>query len=115
MVADAQPLSDALRILQDQYQSTSRLFASWGDYDRSQFFRNCRTYDLKYPFGPTHLNVKNLFSAALGLTAELEMDTACQRMGVTLEGSHHRGVDDAWNTAQLLCLLLKRMRRASLT
>jgi inhibitor of KinA sporulation pathway (predicted exonuclease) len=28
-----------------------------------------------------------------------------------MEGTHHRGVDDAWNIAQLFCLLYKRMRR----
>ena len=76
--------------------------------------RNCRTYDLKYPFGPTHLNIKNLFSVALGLPRELGIDAACERLGVTMEGSHHRGVDDAWNIARIFCLLLKRMRRATM-
>jgi inhibitor of KinA sporulation pathway (predicted exonuclease) len=31
-----------------------------------------------------------------------------------MEGSHHRGVDDAWNIARILCLLLKRVRRVAL-
>jgi inhibitor of KinA sporulation pathway (predicted exonuclease) len=114
MVANAAPLPDALQILREQYRSDERLFASWGDYDRDQFMRNCRTYDLKYPFGPTHLNVKTLFSAALGLPCELDLDAACARWGVTMEGTHHRGVDDAWNIARIFCLLLKRIRRAML-
>ncbi len=114
MVAQAAPLADALEILRDQYRSDERLFASWGDYDRNQFMRNCRTYDLKYPFGPTHLNIKTLFSAAFGLTCELDLDTACARLGITMEGTHHRGVDDAWNVARILALLLKRVRRATL-
>jgi inhibitor of KinA sporulation pathway (predicted exonuclease) len=114
MVAQAAPLPEALQILRDQYRSDERLFASWGDYDRNQFMRNCRTYNLKYPFGPTHLNVKTLFSAAFGLAGELDIDAACGRLGVTMEGTHHRGVDDAWNVARILCLLLKRIRRATL-
>ena len=114
MVAGAAPLSEALRILRDQYRSADRLFASWGDYDRSQFMRNCRTYDLKYPFGPTHLNIKTLFSVALGLPRELGIDEACHRLGLSMEGRHHRGVDDAWNIARIFCLLLKRTRRAGL-
>jgi inhibitor of KinA sporulation pathway (predicted exonuclease) len=113
MVAQAATLPEALRILRDQFRSDERLFASWGDYDRNQFMRNCRTYDLKYPFGPTHLNVKNLFPSAFGLSCELGIDAACARLGVTMEGTHHRGVDDAWNIARILCLLLKRIRRAS--
>ena len=114
MVAQAAPLAEALKILTSQYRADERLFASWGDYDRNQFMRNCHTYDLKYPFGPTHLNVKNLFSTALGLSHELGIDAACARLGVTMEGSHHRGVDDAWNIARIFCLLLKRMRRAAM-
>jgi inhibitor of KinA sporulation pathway (predicted exonuclease) len=50
----------------------------------------------------------------LGLRTELGIDAACTRLGLTLEGAHHRGGDDAWNIAQLLCLLLKRLRRAGL-
>lgn len=114
MLYDAPPLAEAVRVLRDEYRADQRLFASWGDYDRDQFRRNCNTFDLKYPFGPTHLNVKNLFSLALGLSSELGIDAACNRMGLTMEGTHHRGGDDAWNIAQIFCLLLKRVRRAGL-
>lgn len=112
MVTDAAPLAAAVQILRDEYRSQERLLASWGDYDRDQFRRNCHSYDLPYPFGPTHLNVKNLFSTAFGLPRELGLDDACARLGLTMEGTHHRGVDDAWNVARILCLLLKRLRRA---
>ncbi len=110
MVADAQPLSHAVGVLLSEYRTTERLFASWGDYDRSHFLKNCRSFGLKYPFGPTHLNIKNLFSIALGLPRELDLEAACLHVGLSMKGRHHRGIDDAWNTARLLCLLLKRMR-----
>jgi inhibitor of KinA sporulation pathway (predicted exonuclease) len=109
-VAGGMPLSDALSILQHDYRSRERLFASWGDYDRNQFQRNCRDYGLEYPFGPTHLNIKNLFSVVFGLPKELGIPEACEKMGIPLEGTLHRGVDDAWNIAQLFCGLLKRTR-----
>ncbi len=114
MLHDAPPLAHAVQILRDQYQAGDRLFASWGDYDRKQFQRNCQMYNIPYPFGPTHLNIKNLFSTALGLPQELGIDAACERMGLTMEGVHHRGVDDAWNAARVFCTLLKRTRRAGL-
>jgi inhibitor of KinA sporulation pathway (predicted exonuclease) len=104
-------LAEAVRILIDEYASQERLFASWGDYDRNQFQRNCRAYDLHYPFGPTHLNVKTLFAISLGLTKEVGIDDALAKYGLPLEGTHHRGVDDAWNAAHALALLLKRLRR----
>lgn len=30
--------------------------------------------------------------------------------GLTLEGTHHRGDDDAWNIAALLAVLLKKLK-----
>lgn len=112
MVDDAPPLVEAVKILGRDYDSRSRLFVSWGDYDRGQFQRNCTDYGLDYPFGPTHLNVKNLFAASLGLKRELGIDAAFEKLGLEMEGTHHRGVDDAWNIAHIFCLLLRRMREA---
>jgi inhibitor of KinA sporulation pathway (predicted exonuclease) len=112
MVADAQPLGDAIRILQQDYNPAERVFAAWGDYDRGQFQRNCELYGLEYPFGPTFLNVKNLFALALGLAKEEGEAAACERIGLPFEGTHHRGGDDAWNVGALLCWLLKRAREA---
>ncbi len=114
MVATAAPLSEAVRILRDRYRAADRLLVSWGDYDRNQFVRNCETYGLKYPFGPTHLNVKTLFSIAHGLPREMGIPAACRQVGLRMEGTHHRGVDDAWNIGRLFCLLLQRFRRAGL-
>jgi inhibitor of KinA sporulation pathway (predicted exonuclease) len=110
MVADAEPLAAALLVLTRDYDSRHRLFASWGDYDRGQFQRNCADYGLEYPFGPTHLNVKNLFAVAYGHSRELGIDSAFEKLGLEMEGTHHRGVDDAWNIAQLFCLLLRTVR-----
>jgi inhibitor of KinA sporulation pathway (predicted exonuclease) len=111
MFTTADRLKEAALILQAAYHSKERLWASWGDYDRRQFERNCREYGVAYPFGPTHLNVKNLFAVALGHHHELGLDDACEKLGIPLEGTHHRGADDAWNIAGVLCHLLKHMRK----
>ncbi|MEL6109977.1 MAG: 3'-5' exonuclease [Planctomycetota bacterium] len=107
---DAGSLADALRILKKQYASKDRLWASWGDYDRRQFERVCKDQKVGYPFGPSHLNVKSLFAAACGSNHEMGLDEAYKRLGLTMEGTHHRGDDDAWNIANILCRLLKVMR-----
>lgn len=110
MFGNAGSLSDAVRILKKEYDSKNRLWASWGDYDRRQFERVCKIEHVGYPFGPSHLNVKSLFAAAVGRGHEMGLDGAYQHLGLTLEGTHHRGDDDAWNIAAVLCELLGSMR-----
>lgn len=63
-----------------------------------------------YPFGPSHLNVKSLVAAATGVDHEMGLDGACKHLVLTMEGTHHRGDDDAWNIAGIVCRLLKAMR-----
>lgn len=64
----------------------------------------------QYPFGISHLNVKTLFAKSFGLPHEVGLDAACQRLGIEMEGTHHRGDDDAWNIADVLCRLLAANR-----
>jgi inhibitor of KinA sporulation pathway (predicted exonuclease) len=103
-------LADATKILKKQFQSQDRLWASWGDYDRRQFERVCKEFSVGYPFGISHLNVKTLFAIAHGLDQEIGVDMAYDRLGLKMEGTHHRGADDAWNIAGLLAGLLSPMR-----
>ncbi len=110
MFTDAGSLADAARTLKNDYRSKDRLWASWGDYDRRQFERVCRDQSVGYPFGPSHLNVKSLFAAAVGSGHEMGLDGAYKQLGLTMEGTHHRGDDDAWNIAGILCRLLTAMR-----
>lgn len=110
MLASAGSLADAAKVLRRKYKSAERLWASWGDYDRRQFERVCRELGVGYPFGTSHLNVKSLFAVAHGLTREIGMEGALRQLGWKLEGTHHRGGDDAWNIARVLCRLLHAMR-----
>ncbi len=99
---------DACRILEEEYKTLDRLWASYGDYDRRQFEKQCRDEGVRYPFGPSHLNVKTLFALTRGLTSEVGLPQAMALLGQTLEGTHHRGHDDAWNIAMVLGELIKR-------
>ena len=101
---------DACRILEDEYLSGQRLWASFGDYDRRQFEKQCREQGVRYPFGSSHLNVKTLFAVTRGLPSEVGLPQAMALLGLKIEGIHHRGHDDAWNIAAVLWETLKRMR-----
>lgn len=112
-LAGAGTLADAVRVLKKEFRSQDRLWASWGDYDRRQFERVCKEHNVGYPFGLTHLNAKTLFAVAHGLPHEVGVDAAFSRLGLKMEGTHHRGGDDAWNIALLLSMLLRTARGAA--
>ena len=100
---------DACKLLEDEYHSSERLWASFGDYDRRQFEKQCREMGVRYPFGPSHLNVKTLCAISIGQSSELGLPQALAMTKLPLEGTHHRGHDDAWNIAAVLWELLKKL------
>lgn len=100
----------ACSILKKEYLTEERLWASYGDYDRNKFEKQCRLYNVSYPFGPRHLNIKSLFGIFNGLPREIGLEKAMERLGLPMEGTHHRGHDDAWNTAAILAALMLRGR-----
>lgn len=77
------------------------LFCSWGAYDRGQFQQDCDHHGIAYPFGELHLNLKSEFSKALNCK-RMGMGAALKSLGMALEGTHHRAIDDARNIAKLL-------------
>lgn len=111
IVDDGMTFQAAMAILKRDYKSEDRTFVSWGDYDRKMFERNCKDYGVKYPFGPRHINLKNSFAVLNGLEAEVGLDTAINDwMSFKMTGTHHRGVDDARNIAEIFCNTLSLYR-----
>ena len=106
MVARGCSFADACRLLAGRYRIRERTWASYGDYDRRQFERQCRETGVTYPFGPTHLNVKNLFALTRALSHEVGMAEALECLQLSLQGTHHRAVDDAGNIAAILAEIL---------
>ncbi|MEU2668833.1 3'-5' exonuclease [Streptomyces sp. NPDC007164] len=94
--------AEACRLLASEHLAGIRPWASWGDYDRNQFTRQCRATGTRYPFGRRHTNAKIPFTAAHGLRKRPGMAQALEIAGLPLEGRHHSGADDAWNIAALI-------------
>lgn len=98
---------DACKYLIIKYESTKYTFASWGDYDRNQFKRQCDREKVDYPFSTTHLNIKNLFALKYKLDKEVGMIEALKLASIEHTGIHHKGLDDSINITNLLIHLLK--------
>lgn len=109
-VAGGVSFAEACALLVGKYATRERAWASWGDFDRVIFEEQCRDLGIALPFGTTHVNVKSLFALAHGLPEEMGMMDALRHAGVAHQGTHHRGHDDAWNTAGLLAGLLAPAR-----
>jgi inhibitor of KinA sporulation pathway (predicted exonuclease) len=77
------------------------IFASWGRYDRIQFERDCGLHGIANNM-PAHVNLKTMFSEKQGLKKKQGMAQALKLCGLPLEGTHHRGIDDARNIARML-------------
>ncbi|MEP0855392.1 3'-5' exonuclease [Trichocoleus sp. DQ-U1] len=100
----------ACSILKKKYLSKDRVWASYGDYDRRQFEKQCQSRHISYPFGTRHINIKTLFGIIHAMPNEIGMDMALELLNLPLEGTHHRGGDDAWNIAGILSKLILQKR-----
>src|SRR5262245_38718282 len=102
-VAGAPPFRDALEAMKQWMDGFGdALFCSWGDYDRNQFAQDCEYHRIGYPFRPGHLNLKAAFAQTSGRRKKLGIGDALRSLGMTFEGSHHRGLDDARNIARIV-------------
>lgn len=77
-------------------------WGSWGQYDANQFAQDVRYHRSITPVPMRHRNLKVEFSQRQGLRKRYGLDGAVRWAGLEFLGTHHRGVDDARNIAQLL-------------
>jgi inhibitor of KinA sporulation pathway (predicted exonuclease) len=104
----AETLQEALPALTANLLADQRVFASYGDFDRLQFERECEEKGIVYPFGRRHLNVKTLLAMKMGWSKELGMAEAMHKLGIEQLGRHHSAADDSFNIARLLKFALGR-------
>ncbi|TXH71102.1 MAG: exonuclease domain-containing protein [Thiothrix sp.] len=84
------------------------LFCSWGDYDKTQLAQDCAYHQQPFPLDTPHLNIKRQFTESQNLSKRYGMDAALRLAGLNLIGTHHRGIDDVRNMAQLMPYILGR-------
>jgi inhibitor of KinA sporulation pathway (predicted exonuclease) len=78
------------------------VFCSWGAFDKNLFHKDCILHNIEYPFNNEHVNLKTALSLKQGRKKQYGMMRALRLCGIELEGTHHRGIDDARNMVKLL-------------
>ena len=75
------------------------IWSSWGAYDLNMVKRQCKIFGLESPFANTHYNIKDLFKVLYpNLRGGYGMTNAFAAVcDGPIEGTHHRGGDDAKN------------------
>lgn len=82
------------------------ILGSWGGYDLTQFRIDCRRHGLEFPASfERHVNLKKEFARVMSVKV-CGMKRALVHAGLPLEGTHHRGIDDARSIARLAALVL---------
>lgn len=96
---------EACNILQTKYNAKEFTWASFGGYDYRQLKKECKSNNIDFPVSENHINVKELLAKKKNIK-KVGMSKALRILDIPLEGTHHRGKDDARNIAKILNWIL---------
>ena len=99
--ADTYPI--VLERFQEWIQSFGEEYylCSWGFYDKNQFKLDCELHGLPTDWLKQHMSIKHQHGKVRGLKRNMGMKGALKFEGFELDGTHHRGIDDARNIAKI--------------
>jgi 3'-5' exoribonuclease 1 len=87
---------DWIQAFDDDY-----VICSWGYYDKKQFTADCRRFNIQTDWLDNHISIKHQYAEINKLRRPVGMKTALSMENIPLEGTHHRGIDDARNIAKI--------------
>lgn len=85
-----------------------QLICTWGQKDSVIIREECKVHDVDCSFLPKTINLKSQFASILELPKQVGLLKALDMTGIEFEGTPHRAVDDAFNTAKLFLHYLDR-------
>ena len=77
------------------------VLCSWGFYDKRQFEKDCKLHKLEKNWLSNHISLKHQYAELTNLRKPIGMNEALRREGFKLDGTHHRGIDDARNIEKI--------------
>jgi inhibitor of KinA sporulation pathway (predicted exonuclease) len=86
------------------------ILCSWGARDIDLLKNDCFHFDLDTDWLEPHIDVKAQYHRIRNLTRKQGLYKTIDREGFEFEGSHHRALDDAVNTAKLFVKYLDEWR-----
>ena len=77
------------------------ILCSWGYYDKNQFVSDCELHDLDTEWVEPHISIKHQYAEIKGIRRPIGMAGALKLEMISLDGTHHRGIDDARNISKI--------------
>lgn len=77
------------------------IFGSWSPYDRKQIRKDCKRFNLRYPFG-RYWDIEKSFSDYMKETRLYSVSNALLALDLEYEGQLHRASSDSENTARIV-------------
>lgn len=107
----AEPFSQVYWRFVDWIGTQEASFCSWGYYDVAQFRTDCERAGVPFPnwIEESHINLKLRFASWRNVR-RCGMAKALDHLGMEIEGTHHRGIDDARNIARIAQRMLSDVR-----
>ncbi|MEZ4884618.1 MAG: 3'-5' exonuclease [Chitinophagales bacterium] len=111
-VDNAQHFPEVLKAFQEWIgiDEHEYVLCSWGFYDASQFKKDCQLWGLEKSWLKPHISVKHQYTVVKDLSKHQGMSGALDLEEIPLEGTHHRGIDDARNIAKIFVRYLDKWR-----
>jgi len=92
-------------IFENVKQDEQIKFWSWGFYDKDQIIKECLINGyvgkISKHMVENHRNMKFAFGDATGIRRGRGMERALDYLQIPLDGTHHRGIDDARNIGKI--------------
>jgi len=104
---DGLTFASGLNRLRKEFGPKHRVMAAWGNYDWYMISHQCLREDVQFPFGKSHINIKELYTIKRKLEKGLGLEAALAVEGMEFIGRPHCGADDAFNAARILKKLLE--------
>lgn len=87
--------------LLEKFNPSEYVFVAWGNYDKTMFQSMCMLWGIEAPNFAGYVNLKEQQAKFYGFKKERGLGRALRHAHIEFEGFHHRGEDDAYNTAKL--------------
>jgi len=91
-----------------EQEDSAQLICTWGDKDIDIIKAECTRHRHDISFLPSSINLKAQYARLNRLPKEVGLLKALEYNEIEFEGTPHRAIDDAYNTAQLFLQLIDR-------